>query len=445
MVKRLLCVWLLGISLAQPAFAATIIRDAEIESSLRRYADPIFEVAGLKPSAVKLFIIQEDTINAFVAGGSNMFINTGLILACETPDMLLGVIAHETGHIAGGHLAKGTEKLKNAQLGAIMTFVLGAVAGVASQDAGAAAAVITGGQNTLQRNLLAFTRTNEEAADQSALSSLEKLKISASGMLKVFSVLQRNERQHPGSRDPYLLTHPLSSSRIQNVRDSMNRSNTPEGTYPADLLPLHQRMLAKLYGFIESPERTLQHYPLSDKSVPARMARAIAYYKMPDLNRSLKEMDALLIEAPEDPYLNELKGQILFENGKVTEALNYYEKAIKYVPNNSLILTDLGKVELAQKPPLLTSAIAHLERATQLDNSNGTAWRFLATAYGKSGNLALSALALAEEALLQNNPKAALVQVEQALKTLPEQSPANRRASDIKAHALDMQKMQNDK
>lgn len=427
--------------LTTQAIAEPLIRDAEIEHTLRMYADPIFRVDGLKPSNVKIFIVEDDSLNSYVAGGANMFIHTGLLLQCQTADMVIGVMAHETGHIVGGHLAQGSEKLKDAQIGSILTFVLGAAAAAAARNGGAAAAVITGGQNTIERNFIAFTRAHEEAADQSALGALDKLQISASGMLKVFELLRRHEREHSGSVDRYMLTHPLTSLRIEHMRAHVQESTIPEGQYPHGFDIPHERMVAKLYGFLKSPEQTLAKYPMSNKSVPARMARAIAYYKMPDVNRSLSEMDSLLHESPKDPFFHELKGQILYENNRPKEALASYQAAVKLLPDSPLLLTDLAKVELAQNDPsLLNSATAHLEKATVLDDSNAYSWRLLSTAYGKSENQGMASLALAEEAILEGDPKTALSQLEHATPLLKEGSPARQRAQDIRARALDMQR-----
>lgn len=420
----------------QAAFATSLIRDAEIEHTLRMYADPIFKSAGLNPSSIKLFIVNDDSLNAYVAGGANMFIHTGLILATNTPDMLLGVMAHETGHIAGGHLAKGAEQLKNAQLGTIMTFVLGAAAAAATKKPEAAAAVLGGGQNTVARNFFAYTRANEEAADQAALRYLDKLNISAGGMADMFALLQRNERQHFGTPDPYMLTHPLSASRIDHVRNHVETSpitNTAPSTYAL----WHKRMQAKLYAFMESPERTFQKYPLSDKSLSARLAHAIAYYKMPDMPKALDKIDGMLAESKNDAYLYDLKGQMLFENGHTQEALTAYEQATKLVPDSALILSDLAKTELALNAAERSqSAITHLEKATSMDGSNANAWRLLATAYGKINNKGMASLALAEEAALHDDIQSALAQVEQALASLANHSPAYQRAQDLKARLL---------
>lgn len=429
----------------QAAFAVPLIRDAEIEYTLRSYADPIFRAAGVNSTSVKLFIVEDDSLNAYVAGGANMFIHTGLIMAADTPDMLLGVMAHETGHIAGGHLARGAEKLKNAQLGTVLTYVLGAAAAISSKKTDVAAAVIGGGQTSVMRNLLAYTRANEQAADQSALTSLDKLGISAEGFLKMFELLRRNERLHLGSPDPYMLTHPLSNDRIEHVRDHLAKSGIPAGQYPKSYNVPHARMVAKLYGFLQTPERTLQKYPLSNQSVAARMARAIAYYKMPDVDRALQEMNGLIGELPGDAFLYELKGQILFENGRASEALEAYGKAVALRPEAALMLADLGKVEMAQDlGSELQLAIGHLEKSTSLDSSNADAWRLLATAYGKAENAPMSYLALAEEASLTGDPQAALKWASQAITVLKEGSPARQRAQDIKTQAIAMKKEKED-
>lgn len=444
-LKRLLAVFTSLIFLANPAFAVPLIRDAEIEHTLRIYADPIFKATGVNSSATKLFIVQDSSLNAYVAGGANMFIHTGLIMATETPDVLIGVMAHETGHIAGGHLAQGAEKIKNAQLGTVLTFVLGAATAVASKKPEAAAAVITGGQNAIARNFLSYTRTNEQAADQSALTSLDKLGISADGMIKMFELLKRNERKQFGSPDPYMLTHPLTNERIEFVRNHVGNSKIPLDQYPKSYTILHQRMVAKLYGFIQTPERTLQKYPTSDKTVPARLARAVAYYKMPDIENSLKEINSLIAESPNDPFFHELKGQILFENGRTSEALTSYQTSVKLLPNSALILADLAKVEIAQKiPSTLKTAITHLEKSVSLDSSNSGTWRLLATAYGYAENLPMSYLALAEEALLKDDTKTALQMSNLAISTLKTESPAKRRAQDVKNEAEEMKKLEDD-
>lgn len=348
---------LLTILLLAPLPAhAGLIRDAEIENTLRSYADPIFKAAGLKPSAINIYIVQDDSLNAFVAGGSNLFLHTGMIMATKNADMLLGVIAHETGHISGGHLAKGTEKLKNAQINTLLTYVLGGAAAVATGKPEAAAAVITGGSSSIARNVMSFSRANENAADQAGVNFLAKTNTSAEGMLEVFELLKKQEMQHYGKSDPYLRTHPLTNERIEFIRNSVAKSSIPAGAYPKNFTEKHARMVAKLFSFLEPPEKTFRTYPTTDNSTAASMARAIAYYKLPDIDKAMNEMNALLKTHPNDAYLYDLKGQILFESARIEEAKAAYAKAAELAPREPLILSDLAKTELALNTPQNTQS-----------------------------------------------------------------------------------------
>lgn len=446
---RFLAVFLLifafALPLAAPARAGGLIRDAEVEATLRHFADPIFTAAGLSPDAIRIFIIQDEAINAFVAGGSNMFIHTGLILETANVGMLLGVMAHETGHIAGGHLAQGTEKIKNAQLGAVLSFVLGAAA-AASGKGEAGAAILGAGQQALVRNFLSFSRSNENAADQAALGYLDTLNISSEGMLDMFEVLRRQENRAFGTPNPYARTHPLSAERISHIRAHVERSAIPAHQIPADFEALHARMVAKLFAFLRPVEQTFIRYPKTDKTLPARMARAVAYFRTPDMAKAKAEMQSVLKEYPRDGYLLDLYGQILFESGQVDAALTAYRQAAQLLPNNALIRLDLGKTLLAtDDPKRLPEAIEHLERSTSRELANATAWRLLAIAYGKTGNTGKYHLALAEEAYLQNKPDTITAQVDKALEVLDGNSPARLRANDLKILAEKMRQDREDR
>lgn len=414
------------------AEAVSLIRDAEIEDTLRAYGNPIFEAAGLNVDAIHIFIVEDPTINAYVAGGANMFIHTGLILRTDRPSMLIGVMAHETGHMAGGHLAQGSEKLKNAELGTILSALLG-VAVMASGQGGAGAGVMGIGDQMAMRNYLHFSRANESAADQAGLDYLDQLGISAAGMLRMLEILRQDENRSYGSPDPYTKTHPLSIDRISHIRDHVMQSTIPEEKIPPGFAERHARMVAKLHGFIDPPEDTLILYPLTDHSVPARYARAIAYYRIPDLSKAMAELDSLLKEKPNDPFFNELRGQILFENGHINEAAQSYAKATSLLPHSPLILTDYGKVLTAKGDKQdIAKAVEVLEHATVIDNSDADSWHYLAIAYGKQNNLGMFYLSSAEEASLEDNPKEVLRDVDLSLKSLPSGSPARLRANDLK-------------
>ena len=414
------------------AAAISLIRDAEIENTLRAYGNPIFEKAGLDPEAVHIFIVEDDTINAYVAGGQNMFIHTGLILKTQDALMLIGVMAHETGHMAGGHLAQGTEKLKNAQMGAILAAVLGAaVAAGGGGDAGIG--IIAAGQEAALRNYLHFSRSNENAADQAALDYLDSLHISASGFLRMMELLRQNENRSYGSPDPYTRTHPLNIDRITHVRNHVMQFPVTDAKDISALEERHKRMIAKLYGFTRPTDETLLKYPLSDNAIDAHYARAIAYYRKPLLSKALEEINSLIATKPADPFFHELRGQVLFENGHIAEALQSYAKAVYYLPDSALILTDYSKVLIAtENAENIKKAIATLNRANAIDNTNPETWHHLAIAYGKIGNQGMFYLTSAEEAALEDNITEVLRNTNEALKTIIDNNAARLRATDLK-------------
>jgi predicted Zn-dependent protease len=414
----------------------SVIRDAEIEQTLREFTTPIFRAAGLTPEAINLIILQDDSINAFVAGGSNIFIHTGLIMNSETPGMLLGVLAHETGHIAGGHLARGAEALQNAQIGTILSYLLGAAAAVAgSTDAGMA--IMQGGQHTAMRVFLSHTRSNEQSADQAALNYLDSMQVSASGLLSIFEKLRSQELRQFGEPDPYALTHPLTRERIAHIRNHVSQSSIPKDRVPEKFNLLHARMLAKLRGFTQPQQLTLRMYPESDQRLEARYARAVAFYRQSDMLKALAEIDSLLKEYPDDPYFHELKGQFLYEHGKIPEAIASYRKASELLPESALIRTGLAQSLLAEgkNPAHLPQAIRELEISTTRDATDPSAWRLLGIAYGRAGEKGRSNLALGEEALLRNEPEQAEAFGREALKQLPAGDPGSLRAEDIIALA----------
>jgi len=419
-----------------PADAQTkplgFIRDAEIETTIRAYATPLFAAAGLDPQSVRVYLVNDDTLNAFVAGGMNLFIYTGLLMRSESANQLIGVIAHETGHIAGGHLARTQEALEHATAESILAFVLGIGAAIATGDSGAGAAVIAGGQSIAQRSLLQYSRTQESAADQAALSYLDRTAQSARGILEFLEFLGDQELLLSNQQDPYLRTHPLSRDRVDTVRNHVAGSPYADAPEPPDFVVAHARMRAKLVGFLRPLGRVLQQYPESDNSLEGRYARAIAYYRAPDLKRALPLIDGLIAERPDDPFFQELKGQILFENGRALEALPYYEAAVRLQPHAPLLRQGLAQVQLESGDPGLNrAALGQLDEVVRIEPDNAGAWRLLSIAYGRDGQLGMTALALAESASARGNAKEARLQADRALKLLPENSPAWLRAQDI--------------
>ena len=432
-----LTVFLAGMMTAFVALAGdarALIRDEEIETTIRSWSAPIFHAAGLDPGAVAVYIIPETALNAFVSGGQKIFLTSGLLMRSESPGQVKGVIAHETGHIAGGHLARLQEALKYAQLESIIALVLGAgiIAGSGGEAGAAGGAVVMGGQEIAGRNLLKYTRGQEAAADQAAMSYLDRTGQSSKGMEDFMRILAQHEAIYVGRGDPYMRSHPMTRDRVEVIGNHVANSRWSDVPEPPQSVLAHARMRAKLLAFLEPLDRTLKEYPESDTSLPARYARAIAYYRKGNLARALPLVGGLIAEHPDDPYFHELRGQMLFENGHLAEAVQSYKVAVGLKPDSALLLTMLAQAQLELNDPAQTrAATAHLIEAVKLEKDNAGSWNFLAIAYGRQGQVGLSSLALAEKFLIHGKNKDARAQAKRAEKALPHGSPSWLRAQDI--------------
>lgn len=409
----------------------SLIRDAEIENTIRSYAQPLFGAASLDVDAVKIHLVNDGRLNAFVAGGLNLFINTGLLEASETPNEVIGVIAHELGHIEGGHLIRRQEAIENATAEAILAMVLGTA--VAAAGGGQAGAVIyQGGAEIAQRGLLRYSQSQENAADQAGIRYLDATGQSARGLLKLFGKLEDLDVLSSQRQSPYLRTHPLTRERIRFVEHHVAGSPFSDVPDPPERLQAHARMVAKLVGFLETPERTFKIYPLTDKSLPARYARAVAYHRSADLPSALAEIDSLIAESPDDPYFHELKGQILFEQGRIKDAIEPYRRAAELAPREPLLRAELGRVLIESgDPAALPAAIENLRIATAAEPTYAPHWHFLGVALGRNGDLAESSLAFAERAILNRRGPEARFHAQKALAGLKSGSPQWLRAQDI--------------
>ena len=392
---------------------AGLIRDAETEATLRAYTTPIFTAANIPPETVRLFIVNDPQINAYVAGGLNIFVNTGLIMQAKKPGMLIGVLAHETGHIAGAHLSQFKEKSDRAAIGSLLG-VLAGVAAAAGGGAQAGAGIIAGSQGMAMRGLMGEIRVNEASADQAMLRYLDANEMSATGALEMFQTLQRMESGGP-RRDQFMSDHPLTTDRIAAMRNHLKQSDIPVDQVPAGFKIMHARMVAKLVAFIESYETTLSLYPPTNTSLEARYARAIAEFRHSNLPVALKTIDGLIKDNPKDAFFYDTKGQFLFENGKIDEAVAAYGKAAGLMPRSSLILTEYAKVLIASnKDTELSHALLLLERSKDLDDTYDVTWRQFALAYGRQGKTGLSYAALAQEASLRGDYRTVLQHVARA-------------------------------
>ena len=424
---------------AQAQGGPSLIRDTEIERVVRTYLDPLLQAAGMSPDAVSLYIVNDSSINAFVAEGQNMFIHTGLIMALDTPNELSGVLAHETGHLADGHLVRMQQGVRAASVPLILSMVLG-VAAIAAGAGDAGSAILMGGQQIAQRTFLAFSRTQESAADQAGIRYLAATKQSGRGMLRVFKRFENQEILSDQRRDPFAQSHPVAGDRMSALQSLIEASpyrdvrDSPESQYAYDMLR------AKLRGYIERPEVALRRYPASDTSKPARYARAMAYFRLPDMGKALAEMESLLKEEPENPYFLEMYGQIHVEMGKVEEGIKPYSEAVKILPDAPLLRVALGAAMLGTENPRYTDmAVKELQTSLEYERDNAFAWYELAQAYARLGQTARAELATAERYFALHAYPQAIQFAGRAQRQLPPGSTDWQRASDIIAIATSQQ------
>ncbi len=402
-IKILFCAVFLFLSSA-PTNAQSLIRDTEIETVMKEWGAPIFKAAELNPDAVNLILIQNDAINAFVAGGSNIFFYTGLISKTENPGEVIGVMAHETGHITGGHLITTRDALERASYESIISAILGVGIAIASGDTNAIPAVGLGGTSIAQRRFLAHSRVQESSADQAALSLLEKAEINPTGLATFMDKLKAEIYVPESQQSEYIQTHPLVSGRIEVLLRGVEQSAYKNKPYPQKWVEQHARIKAKLIAFT-NPGQIPWIFSDTDTSIAADYARAIASYRNNNVQLALEQMDNLLRREPKNPYFLELKGQMLVDFGRVSEAVPYYRQALDILPKAPLLRIALAHalIESAKnnEPALLNEAIDNLERAVRKETRSTKIHRLLATAYGRTGQESFAKIHLAEEALLQ--------------------------------------------
>ena len=419
----------------------TVIRDAEIEGLLRIYAGPIFKAAGINANAAHVVVIGAEGINAFVAGGQRIFVNSGLITRAPTPNTVIGVLAHESGHIAGGHLAKLNNAMGEASTEAIIGTLLGVAAIVGGAAAGsntasqAGTGIILGSQNTAQRGFLVYQRAMEATADESAMRYLAATHQSAKGMLDLFRILANESLASTHGTDPYAYSHPLPFDRLRTLEAQAQAS--PDYNKPDDpaLMMRHRLAQAKLVGFL-TPLQVFSRYPASDNSLPARYAHAIAFFRRGDLRAALPIIDTLTAEAPQDPYFWELKAQAYLENGRADEGLPFIKKARAILPNNGLLQILHAQILLgSENPAHADEAITLLKQARITEGEEPGLYKYMAQAYGLKKDIAQAQLATAEFAYSTGDMKSAVEKASLAKKYLKQGSPEWLRASDIESFA----------
>lgn len=424
---------LLALALPFTASAQGLIRDAEIEQILRDYSDPLFEAAGLKPSDVHIYIVQDDLLNAFVAAGQNMFLHTGLIMETKTPEELKGVIAHETGHIAGGHNVTRQGAMNAASGTSLITMGLGALALFAGAPDAALALFGSAGQFGML-TYFKFSRPDESAADQYGLDFLEKTGQSADGLASFMEHFRYEELMSESRRDPYFRSHPISSDRISALQRRAKEITAKSKPQSPETIEQLAMMKAKLVGFIGPATRVAVRYPASDQSKPAKYARAIAAYKAVDIKAALKLTQELIDMDPNNPYFEELKGQILFESGKAAESVEPHRRSVELAPHHALLKVNLARSLVGTNTEEnINEAEGLLIDALALEHDNAFAWNQLAVVYAKQGRIGDADLATAEEAYQVGNMSRAHIFSRRARDKLTLNTPNGQRADDIMA------------
>lgn len=417
---------------AQPASAQSILRDAETEALFADMSAPLIKAAGLNPRDVKVVLVNDESVNAFVAGGQVVYLHSGTIQAADSANEVQGVIAHELGHITGGHVPLSDRMFSGATGISLLTMVLG-LAAIAAGGGEAGAGILAAGQQAAIGNYLAFSRQQEASTDAAGAKYLRTAGITGKGYLAFFGKLQKMEYRYGITRkDSFMLDHPTSGERIATLTETLQAS--PAWGKPSDpaIEERFRRVRAKLAGYVNTPDRTLREYPETDNSVYARYARAYAWHKAGHPAKANAEADALVAKQPNDPYFLEVKGQILLESGRPEEALAPLRAATEGSRSNPLIATTFGHALIATEDKAnYPEAVRVLRTAVARDDQNPFAWYQLGTVYELTGDSARAALATAERASMMGDSRTAVARARFAMANIPANSSDWIRAQDI--------------
>ena len=423
---------------ASSAFAQGILRDEEIEHMMRAYADPILEAAGLNPDNVSLYLVGDPSMNAFVAGGQNIFMHTGIIVRAEQPIELKGVFAHETGHITGAHLARRGEMGRAAMGPMLMTMAAGIAAAVAGHG-DAAAGLIASSQYFGTLSAFTYSRGQESNADLAGVQFLERSGQSARGLIAFFDRFREQELFSEQRRYPYFRTHPLSSDRISILRERLEQQQYKDVLDPPEHVLMLERAKAKINGFMDDPQVTFRRYPETDQSTEAIYARSIAHYRAGSLPAALGGIDELINREPENPYFWELKGQVLYEHGRASDAVEPYERAVALLPDSPLFKLGLAQSLIdVNDDATLDEAMELLISALAAEPDNGFAWYQRSRVHERRGERAMALLSTAERHYHGGDPMRAAQFANRAREDLTQGSPEWLRAADIVSTAMAM-------
>jgi len=411
-----------------PAQAQGLIRDAEIEYALRKIARPILNAAGLPAGQIKILIINDSSLNAFVANNQHIFIHSGLILKLKTHQQLQAVLAHEAAHIANGHISRRIANMGTARTAAGLGILLAAAAAIASGNVRAGAGIAAGSLETARRVFLAHTRGEEASADQSGARYMARAGVDPAAMIEVLNIFRGQEALSASRRDPYALTHPLSRERLRAVK-GYAAAFKPQGKPDPNTAYWYARMRGKLGAFIRHSKWGLREAKKTGYKDVSLMMRAVAYHRKPDIKKALREINALIKLRPKDAFAHELKGQILLESRQAKAAAAAYGKAVALAPHEPLILAGYGRALLAQKN--YKKALAVLRKARAGDPFDPRMMRDLAMAYARTGNNGMASLATAERYAMSGRLKDAGIHAKRASGLLPRGSAGWNRAQDV--------------
>lgn len=407
-----------------------LIRDTEIEQLLNDYAQPIFKAAGLGSGRVTMRIVKNEAFNAFVLDGRNVFMHTGALMQAETPNQVIGVIAHETGHISGGHVAALQARLAREATRMLLLRIIGIGAAIATGRGEAAAAA----DEVVIRSFLAERRSQEGAADQAGINFLNATRQSAKGMLETFERFQAQEYISDTYKDPFVRSHPIATDRLARLRDLAQKSPHFLTRDPPELQLRHDLMRAKLSGYLEAPSVVNNRYPMSDMSLPARYARAIARFfrgGQGSLEAAMTEVDALIKDRPTYPFFHELKGDLLMRAGKAREAIPHLRQALKLTNNANLIQVQLASAMLQTRDQAVVPEAAEMLRKSLIADQNPRGYRALADAYHAQGRLPEADASIAQAHMLEGDLRQAQIFAKRAQRGLTANSPLWIRMDDI--------------
>lgn len=424
-------VFSIGLAL-RPVAAQSVLRDAETEALFADMSRPLIEAAGLDPENVEIVLLNDPSINAFVAGGQRVYIHSGLLIAAANANEVQGVIAHELGHVEGGHVIRMGEGAQEATGISLLSLLLGAAA-IAAGAGEAGIGILSAGSRAAIGRFLSYSRVQESSADLAGARYLHEAGISGRGSLAFFRRLQNQEyRLAIPQENSYERTHPLSGERISILTNLYEEDPAWEAPTDPALEARFQRVRAKLFGFVQLYQQTLVEYPETNQTIPARYARAYAWHRAGYPDRAMAEANSLVASDPSDAYFRELRGQIELESGHPDEALPDLRIATAESRNTPLIAALLGHALIATEDATnLEEARQVLRIAVQRDNRNPFAWRQLGYIYSQEGDRARAYLATAEYANLSGRHQEALRNARQAMQNIDEGSTDWVRAQDI--------------